>query len=74
VPIWILSASLVLRGSAAAEGSGRRLAVAGAAHALAIGWFSGAMLFAVLRTLRDGCRQGYRSPSVTDRVTATPTM
>jgi hypothetical protein len=48
-PIWILSASLVLRGAAALEGSGQWLAVAGVGHALAIGWFACVMFIGTLR-------------------------
>jgi hypothetical protein len=49
VPIWILSASLVLRGAAAATGSATTLAVAGAGHAVAIVWFAAVMLTGVWR-------------------------
>lgn len=54
VPIWILSASLLLRAAALAADSGRALALAGAAHALAIVWFAGAMLIGVVRGQRAG--------------------
>ncbi|MDL2339062.1 MAG: hypothetical protein QFE16_14575 [Pseudomonadota bacterium] len=50
VPIWILSASLLVRGAAIAAGSGLGLALAGAGHALAIAWFAGAMVFGVTRS------------------------
>ena len=53
-PIWILSASLLLRAAALAAGSSRALALAGAAHALAIVWFAGAMLVGVVRGQRAG--------------------
>jgi len=49
-PIWILSASLVLRGAALAAGSATALAVAGAGHALAIGWFAAVMIGGVVRS------------------------
>lgn len=54
VPIWILSASLLLRAAALAAGSGPALALAGAAHALAIAGFAAAMLFGVLRAPQAG--------------------
>ena len=49
VPIWILSASLVVRGAGLASGSGGALALAGAGHAAAIAWFAAVMLIAVGR-------------------------
>lgn len=54
VPIWILSASLLMRGAALAVGSSRGLALAGAAHAVALLWFASAMLVGVVRGPRIG--------------------
>lgn len=48
-PIWILSASLVLRGAALASGSAAMMAAAGAGHALAIAWFAAAMISGIAR-------------------------
>ena len=53
-PIWILSASLLLRGVAASEGSREWLAVAGTGHAIAIGWFACVMLVGTLRGRHAG--------------------
>lgn len=52
VPLWILSASLLMRGGALAAGSGDALAAAGAGHAVAIVWFAATMLIGVLRAPR----------------------
>jgi hypothetical protein len=60
VPIWILSASLVLRGAAIAAGSSSWLAVAGAGHAVAIAGFAAVMLTGVLRA---GTSRAPASPS-----------
>ncbi len=49
VPLWLLSASLLLRIAGAEAGAAGTLAVAGAAHALAILWFAGLMACAVRR-------------------------
>jgi hypothetical protein len=54
VPIWILSASLLLRGAALAAGSAAALAAAGAMHALAIAWFAAVMLVGGWRGRRAG--------------------
>jgi hypothetical protein len=54
LPIWILSASLLLRGAATATGSAGALAAAGAMHALAIVWFAAVMLVGGLRSWRAG--------------------
>ncbi len=51
-PIWILSASLVLRGAAALAGSRHWLAIAGVGHAVALGWFACVMLIAMMRGRR----------------------
>ena len=48
-PIWILSASLALRGAALASGSAAMMAAAGAGHALAIAWFAAAMITGIAR-------------------------
>ena len=48
-PIWILSASLAVRGLALASGSAPAMAVAGAGHALAIVWFAAVMITSVAR-------------------------
>ena len=48
-PIWILSASLVMRGAALASGSAGAMTIAGAGHALAIAWFAAVMITSVAR-------------------------
>ncbi|MFM9917235.1 MAG: hypothetical protein ACKVOX_15615 [Rhizobacter sp.] len=53
-PIWILSASLMARGAGLASGTGDALRIAGAGHAVAIGWFAAAMLIGVIRGPRAG--------------------
>ncbi|HSV70511.1 MAG TPA: hypothetical protein VLI72_10380 [Methylibium sp.] len=48
-PVWLLSASLLLRIGAAETGAAGALGAAGAVHALAILWFAAVMLRAVRR-------------------------
>lgn len=65
-PLWLLSASLVLRIGAAEAGSGIGLAVAGGGHALAILWFAALMVGAVRRGLRAPAA-GRSSPAARHR-------
>ena len=51
-PIWILSASLVMRGAALVSGSAAAMAIAGVGHALAIAWFAAVMLTGIARARR----------------------
>ncbi|HWH74818.1 MAG TPA: hypothetical protein VNV16_11215 [Methylibium sp.] len=65
-PLWLLSASLLLRIGASEAGSASALAAAGAAHALAILGFAAVMAGAVRRGLRAPAA-GRSSPAATRR-------
>jgi hypothetical protein len=65
-PLWLLSASLLLRMGGAEAGSAPALAAAGAAHALAILWFAVLMGLAVRRGLRAPAA-GRSSPAAKHR-------
>lgn len=53
-PLWLMSASLLLRIAGAESGSAAVLAAAGAGHALAILWFAAVMARAVRRSAQPG--------------------